>query len=170
MTFKTKATQGLPKKKKRGHATKHHMLLLSLPWEHTHPAAATAKCSGWPPGTWSLSLPKTLQLGATGATPPAWAKWDRVFLVWSAGGRSKLPQLSLIPEVGIAHYHWRYLNKYHLQPHSPKGHHKRGHCDRTLLTSALAPPGNTPVLMLPLQNIPGSTQMPNICHFIGSCK
>ena len=27
-------------------ATEHHQLLLSLPWEHTSPAAATAKCSG----------------------------------------------------------------------------------------------------------------------------
>ena len=26
----------------------HYLLLLSLPWEHTHPAAATAKCSGHP--------------------------------------------------------------------------------------------------------------------------
>ena len=33
------------KRKKEGIATKHHMLLLLLPWEHTHPAAATAKCS-----------------------------------------------------------------------------------------------------------------------------
>ena len=31
-----------------GKATKHHLLLLSLPWEHTCPAnaTATAKCSG----------------------------------------------------------------------------------------------------------------------------
>ena len=26
--------------------TKHHLLLLSLPWEHTRPSAATAKRSG----------------------------------------------------------------------------------------------------------------------------
>ena len=32
--------------KKEGIATKYHTLLFSLPWEHTHPAAATAKCSG----------------------------------------------------------------------------------------------------------------------------
>jgi len=36
------------KRKNKGTATKHHMLLLSFPWEHTHPAAATAKCSTAP--------------------------------------------------------------------------------------------------------------------------
>ena len=29
-----------------GTVTKHHLLLLSLPWELTHPATATVKCSG----------------------------------------------------------------------------------------------------------------------------
>ena len=29
-----------------GFVTKHHLLLLSLPWELTHPATVTAKCSG----------------------------------------------------------------------------------------------------------------------------
>ena len=58
-----------------------------------------------------LSLPKTLQLGPTGAAPPVWAKWDSVLLAWSAGGGGKLLQLSLIPEMGVAHCHWRYLNK-----------------------------------------------------------
>ena len=77
------------------------------------------------PQTQSLSLTKTLQLGATGTAPPSWAKWDRVLLVWSEGSRGKPPQLSLIPEVGMAHCHWRYLKKNHLQPHSPKGHHTR---------------------------------------------
>ena len=42
----TPVTPGVAKKEKKGIATKHHMLLLSLPWEHTHPAAATAKHSG----------------------------------------------------------------------------------------------------------------------------
>ena len=37
--------------------------------------------TGWQPDTWSLSLPKILQLGAAGAAPPAWAKWNRVLLV-----------------------------------------------------------------------------------------
>ena len=45
----TSVTPGVAKKEKKGIATKHHMLLLSLPWEHTHPAAATAKRSGGPP-------------------------------------------------------------------------------------------------------------------------
>ena len=30
---------------KEGTATEHHLLLLSLPWASTHPAAATARCS-----------------------------------------------------------------------------------------------------------------------------
>lgn len=133
--------QGLARKKKEGTATKHYTLLLSLPWKHTHYAASTAKHSGWRPDTWSLSLSKTLQLEATGTAPPAWAKWDRVFLVWSAGGRGKPPHLSLLPEVGVAHCHWRYLNKNHLQPHSLKGHHRGGYCDQTPLVGALAPLG-----------------------------
>ena len=132
------------KGKKEGTATKHHTLLLSLSWEHTYPAAATAKCSGQWPDTWSLSLPKILQLGTTGAVPSAWAKWDRVLLIWSAGGRGRPPQLSLIPEVGMAHCHWRHLNKNHLQPHSPKGHHRGGHYDQTPPVGALAPPGTHP--------------------------
>ena len=140
----TPATSRVSKKKKEGTATKHHTLLLSLPWEHTHPAAATTNRSAWWPDTWSLSLPKTLQLGAAGTAPPVWAKWDRVLLVWSAGGRGKLPQLSLIPEVGMAYCHWRYLNKNHLQPHSPKGHHRGGHCDPTPPVGALTPLGTHP--------------------------
>jgi len=98
--------QELAKKKKRGHCIKHHVLLLSLPWEHTCPAATTAKHSGQRPDTWSLSFPKTLQLGTAGTAPPIWAKWDSVLLEWSTGGRVKPLQLSLIPEVGVAHCHW----------------------------------------------------------------
>ena len=44
----TPVTSGVGKKEKNeGTATKDHTLLLSLPWEHTCPAAATAKHSGW---------------------------------------------------------------------------------------------------------------------------
>ena len=77
----------------------------------SHPPVNTATLqlplpnTGWHPDTWSLSLPKTLQLGAAGAAPPEWAKWDRVLLAWSAGSKGKLLQLSLIPEVGMAHCH-----------------------------------------------------------------
>ena len=42
---------------------------------------------GLPTHAWSLSLPRTLQLGAACSAPPAWAKWDRVCHVWSTGGR-----------------------------------------------------------------------------------
>ena len=96
-------TSGVGKKrKKEGTATKHQTLLLSLPWEHTCLETATAKHPGRRPDTWSLSFPKTLQLGAAGAAPPAWAKWDRVLLAWSAVGGGKPPQLSLTPEVAVA--------------------------------------------------------------------
>ena len=30
----------------KGTVTKHHLLVFSHPWEHTCPAAATARCSG----------------------------------------------------------------------------------------------------------------------------
>ena len=63
------------------------------------------------------------------AAPPTWAKWDRMLLAWSAGSGGKPPWLSLIPEVGMAHCHCRYLNKNHLQPHSPKGQYRGGHCN-----------------------------------------
>ena len=56
-----------------------------------------------------------------------WPKWDRVLLAWSAGGgRGKPPQLSLIPEVGMAHWHWRYLNKITCSPIHPKGTTEEG--------------------------------------------
>ena len=140
----TPVISGWQKRKKEGIITKHRTWLLFLPWEYTYLAAATAKRSGWCPDTWSLSLPKTLQLGATGAAPPAWAKWDRVFFAWSAGSRGKPRQSSLIPEMGVAHCHWSYLNKNHLQSHSPKGHQRGGHCDQTPPVGALAPPGTHP--------------------------
>ena len=55
-----------------GSATEHHPLLLSLPWECTRPAAATAKPSGcclYLPGG-SLPLCRALQLGRACATSP----------------------------------------------------------------------------------------------------
>ena len=136
--LRPQSPQGLSKKKKRGHCNQAPYTVASLLWEHTHLAAAIAKCSGWRPDTWSLSLPKILQLGGAVAAPAAWAMWDRVLLAWSAAGRGKPPQLSLIAEVGVAHCHWSYLNKNHLQPHSPEGHHRGGHCDRTPPVGALA--------------------------------
>ena len=114
--------RGWQKRKKRApQPSTIHCCSYSPGNEHTCPAAATAKRSGWWLDTWSLSLPKTLQLGAAGAAPPAWAKWDRVLLEWLVGSGGKLPELSLIPEVGMAHIPWGYLNKNHLQPHSPQG-------------------------------------------------
>ena len=38
------------------------------------------------------------------AATPVSAKWDRVFLAWSTGGRGKPPQLALSPEVCVAHH------------------------------------------------------------------
>ena len=133
----TPVTSGVVKKrKKEGTATKHHRLLLSCSWEHTHSVATTAKSSGWHTDTWSLSLPKTLQLGASGAAPPVWAKCNRVLLAWSAGGRGKPPQLSLIPEVGGVHHHLKKItcSRTHL-----RGHHREGHFDGTPPVVALTP-------------------------------
>ena len=47
----TLVTSGVGKKKKEGIATEHHPLMLSPPWKHTCPVAATAKCSGQQPNT-----------------------------------------------------------------------------------------------------------------------
>ena len=85
-------------------AMEHHLLLLLLPWGHTCTAAATAKCSGQYPDAWSLSIPRKLKLGAACAAPPVGAKQDEVLLVWSSECRVKPPQLSLAPEVGVAHH------------------------------------------------------------------
>ena len=41
------AAPEVPITSEEGIAIKHKMLLLSLPWELMHPAAATAKCSGY---------------------------------------------------------------------------------------------------------------------------
>ena len=88
----TLITSGFGKKrKKEDTATKHYMLLLSVPWEHTIPEATTAKCSGWHPDTWSLSFSKALQLGAAGTAPPTWAKGDRILSALSAGSGDKTP-------------------------------------------------------------------------------
>ena len=40
------APLAVPVTSEEGIVIKHYLLLLSLPWELTHPAAATAKCSG----------------------------------------------------------------------------------------------------------------------------
>ena len=83
--------------------------------------------------TLSLSVCKILQ------QDPAWPKWDRVILAWSACGRGKPLMLPLIPNVGLTHCHWRYLKKNHLQPHSPQGHHRGGHCELMPTVGALVP-------------------------------
>ena len=36
------------------------------------------------------------------------------------------------------------MNRHYLQPHSPQGHHRGGHCDRTPPVSALTPLGTHP--------------------------
>ena len=64
--------------KKEGTATEHHLMLPSLLWEFTCPAATTAKCSGQHAATQSLFLPKTLQLAAACGAALAWAKCDGV--------------------------------------------------------------------------------------------
>ena len=96
-------TSGVGKKKEEGTTTNHHTLLLSLPWEHTHPSVAITKCSEQCPDTWSLSLPRNLKLGEACAAHPVGAKQDDMFLAWFTGGGSKSPLLT--PEVGVDDFH-----------------------------------------------------------------
>ena len=77
----------------------HHLLLLLLSWEHTHPAAASDKCYTQCPDASSLSLSRSLELGAACAAPPVGAKQYEVLLAWSIGGGGKPLQLSLAPKV-----------------------------------------------------------------------
>ena len=134
--------------------TKHHTMLLSLPWEHTCPVVA---------------LPKTLQLGAAGAAPSMWAKWDRGLLTWSARGGGKPLQISLTPEVGMAHHHWGYMNKNHLQLQQPQRAPQRGTLQwNTTCCSRF--PGSTRTVPLPLPNALGSAQMLDHCPFSGTCN
>ena len=115
--------QGLAKKKKRGHCNQAPYTVAPTPLGTHLPCSCHCKML-WGMSrhlvTWSLSLLENLQLGAVGAAPPSWAKWERVLLVWSAGGRGKPPQLSLILEVGVANHPWAYLNKNHLEPQPPQ--------------------------------------------------
>lgn len=132
--------QGLPKRK-RGYCNQAPYAVALTPLG-THPSCSCHCQMLWVTPRHLVTVPsQDPTTRATGVAPPAWAKGDRVLLAWSAGSRGKPPQLSLIPEVGMAHCHWRYLNKNHLQPHSPQGHHRGGHCDRIPPGGALAPPG-----------------------------
>ena len=75
--------------------------------------------------------PTTRSIWCSPPTPtPAWAQWNRVrvLLAWCAGGGGKSPQLSLTPEVGMAHGHRGYLNKNHLQPQPPQRAPQTGLC------------------------------------------
>ena len=93
-------------KKEKRHCNQAPYTVALTPLETHLPCSFHCQCSWQHPDNWSLSFPKTLQLGAVGSAPPAWAKWDRVFLSRSAGDGGKLPQISLTPELGVAHRHW----------------------------------------------------------------
>ena len=107
-------TSGVGKKREKKRALKPSTMHYCSHSPGNSPAGVTTKCPGCNPDAWSLSPPKTVQLGAADTAPSAWAKWHVVLLAWSAGGRGKPPQLPLNPEVCVAHYHWGYLNKNHL--------------------------------------------------------
>ena len=149
---------GKKKKKKRGHSNQvppGNTLSLQLPLPNA--LSSTQMLD-------HLSLPKTLQLGAASATPPTWAKWDGVLLGWSAGGWGKPPQLSLTPEVGTAHHHWRCLNKNHWQPKPPQRAPQRTMRQNTTCCCSHSA-GSTPALLLPLPNALGSAQTLGHCLF-----
>ena len=46
-----------------GIVTKHHLLVLLNPWEHTHPVVVTAKCSGQYPELISVTSQDTSYVG-----------------------------------------------------------------------------------------------------------
>ena len=98
----TPVTSVVGKKENRWHCNQAPYAVALTPLG-THPHS-TCHCqiSGQCPDTWSLSLPKTIQLGAAGTAPPSWAKRYRVLLSWPAGSRGKPPQLSLATEMGVA--------------------------------------------------------------------
>ena len=125
----TSHIRGCQKEKREGTSAKHHTLLLSLSWDHSDPAADTAKFSGQHQDTCSLSLPKTLQLRAAGAAPPVWATWDRMHLAWSAVGKGKASQLPLAPKVRVACLKQSSINRHQVQLHSPQENHRGEHCN-----------------------------------------
>ena len=157
---------GLAKKNKRGYCNQVPHAISLTPLRTHRPAAATLKCSGQHPDTWSLSLPKTLQLGATGAAFPSRAKWDNVLLAWSAIGRPKLPQPSLTPEVGMAHCCQGYLSKNHLQAQPPERAPQRRTLRQKTTCSCSRSPGSTPAMLLALPNTLGISQMLDHCPFM----
>ena len=69
-------------------------------------------------------------------------------------------QLSLIPEVGMAHCHWRYMNKNHFQLHKLKGTTEEG-----MVTNHLSVLQNTQEHGCPAaatKNNQSNTHMPNL--------
>ena len=112
----------------------------------------------------------SLQLGAVGSAPPAWDRWDRVLLMWSEDGGGKPPKLSLIPEVGVAHCDWGYLNKIHLQPQPPQRAPQRKISQQHNNCCCSHSPGSTPALLLPLPNTLGSAKTLDHCPYPGTCN
>jgi len=109
-----------------------------------------------------------LQLGAVGAAPLAWPKWDGVPPAWSEGGEGTPLQLSLTPEVGVAHCHWGYLNKNHLQSQPPQRAPQRRTLRQNTTCCRSRYPGSTPAQLLPLPNALGSAQTLDHCLFPGT--
>ena len=107
--------------------------------DKTPPVVALASLGPHPPSyfhchmLWEVPRPliivSSLQLGAAGAAPPVGAKQDEELLPWCTGGRGKSPQLTLTPEVGVAHHYQGSVNRHYLQPPLPQGNHRGGHCN-----------------------------------------
>ena len=82
------------KKKKREHCNQ-TLPVLALTLLGTHPP-----CSCQCQMLWAVSRHLITVLSQDPTTRSSW-----LLLAWSAGGRGKPPQLSLTPEVGMAHHH-----------------------------------------------------------------
>ena len=78
-------------------------------------------------------------------------------------------KLALIPEVGVAHGHWGYLNKNHLQPQPPQRAPQRRTLWWNTTCCCSCSPRSIPTLPLPLPNTLGSVQTLVHCPFPEIC-
>ena len=76
---------------------------------------------------------------------------------WAMGSRVKLPHLSQVPEVGVAHHHSGFMKRHHLWCHSPWRMLQRRVFQQSTTHCCSHFPGNTHALLLPLPNVLGAS-------------
>ena len=90
----------------------HFFTCLLAPWEAVH--CSTLDCASQvQPLLTRSGLLAHCRSGVSSSGKPLASPW----WIKPGGGRSKSPQLSLTPEMGVAYHSWGYLKKNHLQPH-----------------------------------------------------